>query len=350
MGYSVLSPFVIPPELRRRKRVNVGDGFILDAIQKLLAPHRCEFVLTTRRALTDEETAQVNSTKALILAGANLLSDDFQIARGMDRARMNRIHVPIVPFGIGASGVPQQNREMSASAREVLRAIHERTRFSGWRCVLTLRYLSESLPELADHFLMTGCPVQYGEPILTGAPFPAEPRSVAVTVTERHEFWERETATLDFVARRFGSCARHLVLHEVFRDPPFSVAPQRLRKFFQTRGKTPSALRKYAAARGFQVVLPDSVDQCLSLYRSCDWHIGSRVHAHLYFLSQARKTFLTRVDDRSTGFAMTLGFPLCDPAHLEQHLDFDFEICRAACRQHYAVMQQFVSHLKSEVL
>ena len=39
---------------------------------------------------------------------------------------------------------------------------------------------------------MTGCPVLYDEPLLNGSRFADQAGTVAVTVTERGDFWNRE--------------------------------------------------------------------------------------------------------------------------------------------------------------
>ena len=44
--------------------------------------------------------------------------------------------------------------------------------------------------------------------------------------------------------------------------------------------------------------------------------------------SQNRHTFLSRVDERVTGFAKHFGFPICDPLQLDDYMDFDFEPVR----------------------
>ena len=112
-----------------------------------------------------------------------------------------------------------RTRAWSEETRAILRLIHERTEFSSWRCPHTVAYLHAALPELTDRCLMTGCPVVYDQPLLEGQAFHDGEASVAVTVTERGDFWARESKTLAFVAKRFPRARRHLVLHENFSPP-----------------------------------------------------------------------------------------------------------------------------------
>ena len=70
------------------------------------------------------------------------------------------------------------------------------------------------------------------------------------------------------------------------------------------------ALRAYARARGFQPVAPADADACIAFYDDIDVHVGTRLHAHLLFLSRNKRSFLVPVDGRSGGMAEFLGFPL----------------------------------------
>jgi hypothetical protein len=193
---------------------------------------------------------------------------------------------------------------------------------------------------------MTGCPVVYDRPLLDGAPFAAGERRVAVTVTERDDFWARETAVLDFAARRFSRARRFLVLHQNWSPPTrlellrhrfWPASPARLDDY--------QRLRQYAVRRGFEVVCPRDPDAGRAFYESIDLHVGSRLHAHLLCLSRAKRSWLVRVDGRADGIADSLGFPLCRPDELEGALAFDFERVRERARADFAAMLRFVETL-----
>lgn len=345
--YSMLTPYLVPPAVRAWKAVNIGDGFIARSISDLLAPHVCRHSFSTREPLSDEDIGQINSTRLLVLAGANQLTDHFSVVPGMDVRGLARITVPIVPMGIGLHGMAEYNREMSAETRAILRTIHKRIRYSSWRCPHTVEYLRRHCPELAEQALMTCCPVAYRQPLLGGQPFTGDVRRVVVTVTERGEFWQRETRTLDFVSRRFLGAEKVLSLHQVFPGGK----PERgwragLRRWLGRRGYVPGDLHQYAQRLGFTIFRPQFVEECWAYYNTCDLHLGSRLHAHLYFLSQARRSFLTYVDDRCVGIAEALAFPLCQPAAWQQSLDYDFERCRTQARRCHQTMHRFIESVK----
>ena len=354
MSYSVLTPYLVPPEIQHKKAVNIGDGFILKSIFNLLNPYRCQYIFTTRKKLTDENIKDINSTKALILAGANQLHDNFSILPGADQSFIDKIQVPIIPFGIGIYGVASNNSQMSLLTQEILKNTHKRIRYSSWRCDLSINYLQEFLPELNHKILMTGCPVMYDKQILGDRQFKEKSKTIIVTVTERGDFWERESATLKFVKERFPNSRKILSLHQDFAVLGVKHPPKKnILRFWDTEFQSDSEiikLRKYAQRLGYRIFKPKSVDECWGLYNKCDLHIGSRVHAHLYFLSQAKKSFLTYVDDRCLGFARTLHFPICDFTNIENYLDYDFEIYRQSCQLSFENMKRFLAYLKEDVL
>jgi hypothetical protein len=357
MSYSILTPYILPDFLEYRKAVNIGDGFIRESMENLMQPFRCKYAFSTREALSSLDIEKINSTKALLLAGANQLNDCFSVAPGVELAVLDKISVPIIPLGIGIHGIEKYNREMSSLTRDILGKMHEKLRFSSWRCPLTIRYLDTWLPEVSEKYLLTGCPVMYGTPILSGEHFDVASDTVVVTVTERGEFWEREIQTIDFVARAFQSSRKVLSLHQDFvaleqknaiglKDQAQAYGANDTNVGFQT----PMALRLYAIEKGFEIFIPGSVESCWQLYDSCNLHIGSRLHAHLYFLSQAKRSFLTFVDHRSLGFSQLLQFPLCDFRAFDQHMDYDFEIYREACLKTFGTMRLFLNYLMEEVL
>jgi len=102
--------------------------------------------------------------------------------------------------------------------REVIALIHEHLEFSSWRCPKTVDYLNRSIHRLRGRLLMTGCPVLYDEPLLNESTFWRGEDTVAVTSTERGEFCNRETDTIDFVARRFPASRRLLVIHLDYKN------------------------------------------------------------------------------------------------------------------------------------
>ncbi len=359
MSYTIFTPYLIPKELQNLKAVNLGDGFILATIKKLLYPFKCEYILTSRKALTDYDIGKINSTRAVILAGANQLNDHFSIVPGLNLITLEKIKVPIIPFAIGIHGDPRQNQGMSEFTKTILKELHQRSRFTSWRCPETINYLNTYLPEMADQFLMTGCPVMYGDGGLSGISEDCNANRIIVTVTERDNFWERETQTLSFVAKHYPEAERILSLHQDFvalnQEDLITSAFNKIQSYFPKNSVkrspfTPEALRSYAKRLGYKIFIPQSVEQCFGLYQTAFIHYGSRLHAHLWFLSQGKPSLLTHVDNRCVGFSDYLGFPLCDPSNFHNHLEQSPKNYQNIFRDKFKTMQLFTNYIKFEIL
>jgi hypothetical protein len=349
-GLAVLTPWLVPADLAGRKAANLGDGFILRAIERLLGPFAAARTGSPRAAPSAAGFAALEQAPCVVLAGANQLRDDWSVWPGLTAGRLRASRLRLVPFAIGLHGDPRCNERMSEPTRELLLGMHERIECSSWRCPRTIDWLRRELPQLAPQLVMTGCPVVYDRPLLDGAPFAAGERRVAVTVTERGDFWARETAVLDFAARRFPRAQRFLVLHQNWSPPTrLELLRHRFWPADAARLDDYQRLRQYAVRRGFKVVCPRDPDEGRAFYDSVDLHVGSRLHAHLLCLSRARRSWLVRVDGRADGIADSLGFPLCLPDEIERELEgalaFDFERVRERARTDFAAMQRFVGTL-----
>ncbi len=347
-NYSVLTPYLIPTSLQGRKVVNLGDGFILRAIERLIGRFSIQNIHSPRIALSGEIIQSLKQNRVVILAGANQLNDRYTVWPGLTAERIHLDNLRLIPFAIGLHGEKGYTDKLSDATRSVLLALHEKIEYSSWRCPRTVAYLNQQLPELSGQLIMTGCPVVYDTPLLEGRSFYSGTRKIAVTVTERHDFWARETRVIDFVAKHFPRSQRFLVLHQNYSPP------QRFEHFRHRWGIGSEAslneyqkLRKYAVCRGFRVICPKDADDCISFYRHMDFHVGSRLHAHLLFLSRAKRSMLVPVDDRALGMAEFLGFPLYAPDELAEGLEFDFNIVRERATQGYEEMKRFLKSLRA---
>ena len=345
-NYSVLTPYMIPSELLGRKVVNLGDGFILRAIERQIGHFANDKCFTPRIKPTEKIKQVLKSSRTIILAGANQLNDHFSVWPGLTPNDIREQGFRFIPFGIGLHGQQGMTDSMSANTKEILEVIHDEIKYSSWRCPHTVSYLKKELPHLQHKFLMTGCPVVFDTPLLEGSKFNEDAGSVVVTVTERHDFWSREINTLDFVARRFRNAKRYLVLHQNFSPPgKLEYLRNTIRSYDPEHVNLFEKLRWYASKRGFIIVTPKTADECIMFYRNIDLHFGSRLHAHLLFLSRNKRSFLTRVDGRADGMAEFLGFPLCNPERFDDYLNFDFERTRKRARITYKVMKTFIESI-----
>ncbi|NTW27560.1 MAG: polysaccharide pyruvyl transferase family protein [Candidatus Moranbacteria bacterium] len=339
--YSVLTPFIIPNELKYKK-VNLGDGFILNAIKRQIPFSELRYQFSTKRSLTDSEIDLINNGKALIIAGANQLNADYVPWVGFSLESFNKITVPIIPFGVGYGGELHSTGKMSELTKEILLRIHGNIKFSSWRCFNTVKYLNSSVDDIGKKVLMTGCPVIYGSKLLNGEPFSSSVKKIVYTPTERGFWKKREYDTLRFIVDNFKGSEITMVLHQDYTKLG-------IREYLWNllhNQSLPRLLHAYAKKRGVAIVMPKTIEEGESIYNDCDLHIGSRLHAHLYCLSMCKKSFLTHVDGRAVGFSEYLNFTIVDHTEISKYLDYDFEIYRKSAIIHYEEMKKFINYLR----
>lgn len=299
-NYTVISPYLLPPG--SPKRVNVGDGFILDSCVKLLglAP---QAVFTSRAPLQDADIERINAGRCVIAAGANTLKDDFELTTGFTRATLDRIKVPVILLGVGHYGAETATRGLKPESQKLFMALLERFPLVSVRCDKSREYLATSLPAKRESILMTSCPVVYPVDGIDGG-FVRQQRygRLVVTLTERANLQQQ----LPILA-----AARQLF-----------PAEHNVYAVHQDYGNT--ELYDFAASLGYEVLRSPDCQAFIDLYRHTDVHLGNRLHAHLKCLSMGKVSFLTPFDLRQTYFSQSLDFPLITSLPNPAIAGFDF--------------------------
>ncbi|MET1025959.1 MAG: polysaccharide pyruvyl transferase family protein [Dongiaceae bacterium] len=304
--YTSISPYLLPAT--SPKKVNVGDGFILDSCVKLLgaAP---KAVFSSRTPLSDADLERINAGRFVIAAGANTLKDDFELTTGFTLATLERIKVPVLLFGIGHYGVEAATRGMTPASRALFDAILERFPYVSVRCDASWQYLAGALPAQADRILMTSCPVVYPVDGLDGGfQRKARYRQLVVTLTERTNL-QAQLPILTAARQLFPAERAIYALHQDYGH---------------------EQLCDFARQQGYEIFRSQDCQDFIELYKQSDVHFGNRLHAHLKCLSLGVVSFLTPFDLRQAYFAQSLDFPLISslPDPSLQNYDFNRAITR----------------------
>lgn len=321
--YVILSPYLLPAG--SPKRVNVGDGFILDSAIKLIGAAPRD-ILSSRAPLGEAEIDRINAGRFLLAAGANTLKDDFELAPGFDLRTLDRLRVPVVLLGIGHYGTATATRGMTAPSQALFRAMLERFPHVSVRCNASRRYLLQALPDLAERVLMTSCPVAHAVDGLDHG-FPRKDRYdlLAVTLTDRSHL-EQQLPLLGAASACFPAARRVMALHQDYDN---------------------TALWAFAEAQGFEVFRSPHFEDYLALYANADMHVGNRVHAHLKCLSFGNASFCTPFDLRQTFFAESLDFPIVETLPSPAFAEYDFGRFRRRRDEARAAMDRFISAIRA---
>ena len=319
--YTVITPYLVPPG---PKKVNVGDGFILDSATKLLGA-RPMAAFTSRAPLTDADIERINASRVLVAVGANTLKDDFELTPRFDLATLERIKVPVVLMGVGHYGVADVTRGLTAFSQQLFRAFLERFPFMSVRCDASRRYVLGSLPDLAERVLMTSCPVAHSvDGIDRGFQRKAEYDQIVVTITDR-AYIEAQLPIVQAAPRMFPARRRVLALHQDYGN---------------------AQLWDFARKLGYEVVRGENHQDFLKLYRDSDLHFGNRVHGHLKCLSLGIVSYCTPYDLRQAYFAESLDFPLIQQMPDPLFTTYDFARATGRRDRARATMDHFVLELR----
>lgn len=322
--YSVVTPYLVPPG---QKKVNVGDGFILDSATRLIGA-RPKFAFSSRVALGADAIERINSSRALVAVGANTLKDDFELAPGFDLATLERIKVPVVLMGVGHYGVAEVTKGLTSASQALFRAFLERFAYMSVRCDASRRYVTQSLPDLGESVLMTSCPVAHSVDGVDGG-FERKPRyrQLVVTITDRAHL-EQQLPIVQAAPGAFPAEKRVLALHQDYGN---------------------AQLWDFAKRLGYEIFRGSNHQDFLRLYRESDVHFGNRVHGHLKCVSLGVVSYCTPFDLRQAYFAESLDFPLI--TQIPDPLFTQYDFARAASRRDAAraTMDRFVQALRPVV-
>jgi hypothetical protein len=309
-SYSAITPYLLPAELP--KKINVGDGFILDSAVKLIG-RSPRHTFSSRAALSDPDIEKINETRFVIAAGANTLKDDFELAPSFSLDTLSKIRVPVVLLGVGHYGVPAVTQGLLPHSKALFDALLERFPYISVRCDASRQYVLASMPERSASILMTSCPVVYPvENVDLRFQRKDKYRQLVVTITDRSHL-QQQIPILPAAAQLFPAERRILALHQDYDARELWALAER---------------------QGFEVFRSNRYQDFIDLYSETDVHFGNRVHAHLKCLSLGVVSFCTPFDLRQVYFAESLDFPLIAKLPSDEIATYDF--ARAVRRREQA--------------
>ena len=317
--FVVISPYLVDPATA--KRVNVGDGFILDSALKLIGARPTK-VLSSRLPISPDDLDLINASKLVLVAGANTLKSSFEITPNFTPDLLKRIKPPVALCGIGHFGTSEATAlPLDAPSQAIMREILRRFPYVSVRCDASAEYLVSSVPDLADQVLMTSCPVVYPvDGVDAGFTRKETYDQFVVTLTDR-EALQPQAQMLRMAAGLVNARRKVLALHQDYRN---------------------TALWDFAKSLGFEVFTGAGYPEFLDLYRQTDLHLGNRVHGHLKCLSYGVRSFLTPFDLRQVFFSRSLDFPLVTELPAAAFADYDFARVSARVRTARPRMAAFV--------
>ncbi|MGH8631592.1 MAG: polysaccharide pyruvyl transferase family protein, partial [Burkholderiales bacterium] len=252
----------------------------------------------------------VNGAAALILLGGPALQADMYPAIYPLVEDLSRIRVPLLTMGIGwrsASGdwEAAQRLRLTPQTQSLLRRTAEGRREISVRDYHTLEVLRSNG---FRHARMTGCPALYDPDTIGRTPGPPE-RIARVGISLGVSFLWSAGMRRQMEELVLRSC-------ELFKDAQVEVLFHHPVEpwFLQTHNAPALYYRGHldfkAWLEGRHVAWRDlsgSAEKLIEYYRSCDLHIGYRVHAHIFMSSIGKPSLLLAEDGRGVALKEVIG-------------------------------------------
>jgi hypothetical protein len=283
---------------------NIGDFLITDRAKKLFEEFvDKDIVILDRTKKLDEHLDVINKSRFIVLCGGPAYAED--IYKGIYPLvdDISQIKVPIIPFGLGWCGRPSGHPEQfkfNAESQTLLEHVHASIPNSSCRDSITESVLNNNG---FSNVVMTGCPVWYDLPSI-GKPFKEynEIKNIVFTTAADPKLIKQTVNLIRLLVKQFPEANITMSYHR-------GILPDKHTTIRATIGYLTKALGAKLVKRNIKIKDVAYDLERLNFYDSCDFHIGYRVHAHLYFLSKRLPSILINEDGRGKGMVKTMSLP-----------------------------------------
>lgn len=278
-------------------KINAGDFLIKKRSIELLryCYPQCEITEVYRNENLGLHVDEINDQDILIIAGGpgyqNRFYGDSEISLHGD---LNKIKVPIMMMGMGwwgLSGDPSivYTMQFSEKMQSLLTRVSKDTNILGCRDFYSANVLRNNGFGSA---LMTGCPAWYDigkvrQVSYTGKAL-TEVKKICISDCGNIENLDQTFQVAEFLRDFFPNAEIVYVCHRGIPE----MEP---------------SMESILAGRGIRLVDISGSAEGFSVYDDCDLHVGFRVHAHIYALSQRKLSVLIEEDSRGEGVNDALG-------------------------------------------
>ena len=292
---------------------NAGDYLIKYRAKQLFAqlrPDREIVDLNGWEVLSNENLKLVNNSKALILLGGPALQNKMYPNIYGLRSNLNDIKVPIIMMGIGwyskrGEWEDTYTYKLDNNSQVLLKKIAKSGFLSSVRDYHTLN----TLQNLNMHnILMTGCPALYDECNIGKKYSPPKDikrigfsLGVSMNLSKKMKYQMKQVL---------------FMLHEYFPNAEIVIAfHHSLSDTYLNADRTNSKLyhthidfKDWLEREKFKYIdISGSAEKLIDFYSRCDFHIGYRVHAHIFMSSISKRSLLISEDGRGKALEKVIG-------------------------------------------
>ena len=279
--------------------LNAGDYLIGHRARNLLANHvDAQVIDVNRREITDSHYELFNDARAVLLTGGPAYQE--KVYPGVYNLDLSRINVPVLAYGLGWKGKLGQEPEDFRFAPEATGFVqnihHDKTRFSSARDHLTVRMLAANGVE---NVAMTGCPAWYDETKID-QDYEHNPNPKRIVLSMPAVPQAQVPHLMAYLAKRFPKAQRYLSYQAGYRSTHSKKSAE------YTRWNRQMVLR--GLLHGFKPIeFAGNFPKFEQFMQTVDFHIGYRVHSHIFSLSQRKASILIAEDSRGVGQVAAMG-------------------------------------------
>lgn len=296
---------------------NAGDFLIKHRAKMLLSELRQDREFKDFNAwepFDDEKLEIVNNSKALILTGGPALQSNIYPGIYKLTPDLDKIKVPIISLGIGwksASGNWEDINKYKLNSESL--PLIEKLAESGYESSVRDYHTMHVLQNYGmDNVVMTGCPALYdldsiGKPIKTDS---ISKINFSLGVGFIHsDNMERSVKDLLIKMKDHFSDKKLSVKFHHSIDKKFLNTPDASSKLYKNNVR----FSKWLKTVGINYEdISGSAENLIESYAASDFHIGYRVHAHIFMSSISKPSILIAEDGRGKGLRALLGGVIFD--------------------------------------
>lgn len=282
---------------------NAGDFLITQRAKSLLKNEYplCEIVDFKRNESLEPFLKDINACDVVVFAGGPGYMTDVYPNKMPLVQNLEDITPPFFAMGMGAYSHSSdlEGYSFSNSSLALLSRFEEDGFGLGCRDVLTVKALEKAG---ISGSVMTGCPAWYDLNIVENGksfngPAAGEIEHLAISDPALPENISTACSLVRYAIERLRPQRISFVFHRGWEKDRYS-------RGYLSRCQ--QHMKEWLDSQGVNVVNIAYSDEGFKVYDTCDMHIGFRVHAHIYNLSQRRASFLIEEDGRGWGINHTL--------------------------------------------
>jgi len=284
---------------------NAGDYLITHRTKELftkLLPTAEQKVLIRNVPMSEERFAELNDGDLVVISGGPVYKWDFFPKWMPLTGNLSAVKPKMAILGGGWYGSSTDEKEVwnykfNESTMELLRRVEKDTKYLGCRDYYAARVLRTNGIKFST---MTGCPAWYDvKKIGQRLDMPKEIRKIAVSdPAEIRHNGEQSLRICEFLKKKYPGAEFHYVFHRGTTVDKYTD---------QETVNLIDGMKTKLLAMGYTIHDIASGYQGFHLYDDCDLHVGHRVHAHIYNLSQRNASILIEEDARGAGVNEPLG-------------------------------------------